>query len=221
MELKEVVKRINASLPLLRTELCSLVDAYQMMESLNKIVVAGMRGEETDLDAQYQVIHRSLAFNCLMGLARVFDFTKGRGMRAQDKASIPVINALFQENGAEEAICGKGVTLHLLPQVADKAMNENTDIGSAAKRLRSLRNDRLAHVLHVQNGLEEFYYRDVDLLLRAALEVGNEISTKVEKLAEPIYGDYSEEARHLSERFAKALLAGLQRDANEWRTVFG
>lgn len=91
MSTEKWVKRVEAIVPLLVSDIKIAIDVCETMEAANEGVSLPLTGLDFDGAEAFNTVQHSLALKLSSDIARIYDLSEGKLLDKQDKASIPVL----------------------------------------------------------------------------------------------------------------------------------
>lgn len=193
MNTDEAVRRVKLIVEALLADVGAAVTTHVTMETLNETIPAALGNQPANPAYTFNAIQGALTQKVAMDIARIFDVTEGGRflVEEQDKASIPVLAALFARDDVKGALleaarhwtpaaekeqmaaCRRAVAGFI--RIAQLFQTGGTKEREAFGRIREYRTKRLAHYLFDKQPNVLPFYRDLALLISVA--------TKAVKLA--------------------------------------
>lgn len=95
MDTTEALRRVKRILPMLIEDVKTAIQSHAVMETTNAIVPSETKGLRSPFLETYGAVQTALALKFAMDLARLFDWSAGRKLKDQEKASVLVLSALL------------------------------------------------------------------------------------------------------------------------------
>ena len=96
MDTSEAMRRVKAIMEMLVYDTERAIAVRETMEVANRILPPALKDRTFEGAGAYNMMMNALAMDLALNVARLFDFTKDRPLKGQDKASIPVLAALLE-----------------------------------------------------------------------------------------------------------------------------
>lgn len=219
---EQAVRRLQEIVPYLVADVRLATETKETLEEGNRIVPPGLKGVVLKGVGGYNVIYRSLTYNLVLDLARIFDASAGRSLDSQDKASIPVVAHLLAKSEVRSLLIEQArgwpgpekEQAEGCERSIDRVLTLWSQAQSGAgadrlKRLRDFRTMRLAHSLFDREPSALPIYNDLFELLAIAEPICEAVSLCV--LGDNIHVSYTrEDARSEATAFWTQVLDGLR-----------
>lgn len=97
MDAAEALRRVKCILPMLIADVKTAIQSHAVMEAMNPIVPIETKGLRSPFLGTYNAVKTALVLKFAMDLARLFDWSAGRKLKDQEKASVLVLSALLAQ----------------------------------------------------------------------------------------------------------------------------
>jgi hypothetical protein len=100
----DALARVRLISPRLWEDVGTAVFSFVLLNAANDTIPKGLKGVYTPFERAYLGGQNALSLKLAMDLARIFDLSEGYPAEAQDKASIPVLAALFARPDVQDGL---------------------------------------------------------------------------------------------------------------------
>ncbi|MFT4131872.1 hypothetical protein [Labrys sp. (in: a-proteobacteria)] len=190
MDTVEATRRVKAITEILALETERAIALRETMEAANRILPPALKDRVFQGAEAYNMMMNALAMDLALTVARLFDFTKDRPLKGQDKASIPVLAALLDLAGVRAEFKAQAskwsapfvqtastnvqaceTAIDFIQKSVGRVQTQGAPLEAALGRIREFRTKRLAHRLFDKDPNALPKYNDMFNLIDLAMEV--------------------------------------------------
>lgn len=241
MTTDEAVARVEAIVPMLTGDVGSALALVTVIRTAERTLKPELQGRTVEGARTFNLLNEALMLKLAMDAARIFDWSCGKALDDQHKASIPVLTGLLGlpdvaavfvqrargwtpgiEEDHQAAACRQA--LDRIIAAGEECADKGSNLGQALRRIRQYRTRRLAHMLFNKEPDELPTYTDVFALIEAAKPVVkdarfaiNGTSTKPDW----VLAEWRKDAETHYGMLSRGILVSLERDSDGGRTGAG